>query len=118
MQFSFGSYTIRTHELDQKLSVQVTSDLGEVYLTTDDHRTSDFPNEVCFYIENPTQKPEAKGLKRFAFGDYSFILGINYAGELFLFHSVKLNIGKKLIDGKDTLTLALLKDLKAKLIRS
>lgn len=113
MQFTFGSYTIRTHELDQKLSVQVTSKLGEVHLNNNDNRTSDFPNEVCFYIENPSQKPEAKGLKKFAFGDYSFILGINYAGELFLFHSVKLNIGKKLIDGKDTLTLALLKDPRA-----
>jgi len=109
MQFTFGDYTIRTHELDQKLSVQVVSELGDVHLNDDDQRTSDFPNEVCFYIENPTQKPEAK----FAFGDYTFILGINYAGELFLFHSVKLNIGKKVIDGKDTLTLALLKDLKA-----
>ena len=95
MQFTFGSYNIRTHELDQKLSVQITSDLGEVYLNDDDKRTSDFPNEVCFYIENPEKKPEAKGLKRFAFGDYTFIMGINYAGELFLFHSVKLNIGKK-----------------------
>jgi hypothetical protein len=113
MQFTFGSYTIRTHELDQKLSVQATSKLGEVHLNNNDNRTSDFPNEVCFYIENPSQKPEAKGLKKFAFGDYSFILGINYAGELFLFHSVKLNIGKKLIDGKDTLTLALLKDPRA-----
>jgi hypothetical protein len=112
MQFSFGAYTIKTHELDQKLSVQVTSELGEVHLTNEDHRTSDFPNEVCFHIKNPFQKPEAKGLKRFAFGDYSFILGINYAGELFLFHSVRLNVGKKLIDGKDTLTLAFLKDPK------
>jgi len=113
MQFTFGDYTIRTHELDQKLSIQITSELGEVQLNDDDQRTNDFPNEVCFHIKNPTQKPEAKGMKRFAFGDYSFILGINYAGELFLFHSVKLNIGKKLIDGKDTLTLAFLKDIKA-----
>ena len=113
MQFTFGDYTVRTHELDQKLSVQVTSELGEVQLNDDDQRTNDFPNEVCFHIKNSTQKPEAKGMKRFAFGDYSFILGINYAGELFLFHSVKLNIGKKLIDGKDTLTLAFLKDIKA-----
>lgn len=112
MQFSFGSYNVKIHELDQKLSVQVTSDLGDVRLNNDDHRTSDFPNEVCFYIENPDKKPESKGLKRFAFGDYTFILGINYAGELFLFHSVRLNIGKKVINGKDTLTLALLKDLK------
>ena len=114
MQFTFGDYTVRTHELDQKLSVQVTSELGEVQLNDDDQRTSDFPNEVCFHIMNPTQKPEAKGLKKFTFGDYTFILGINYAGELFLFHSIKLNIGKKLIDGKDTLTLALLKDIEAK----
>lgn len=110
MQFIFGDYNIRAHELDQKLSMQVTSELGAVHLNQDDHRTSDFPNEVCFYIKNPTQKPEAHGLKRFAFGDYTFILGINYAGELFLFHSVKLNLGKKRIDGKDTLTLAFLKD--------
>ena len=88
MQFSFGSYTIKIHELDQKLSVQVTSDLGEVRLNNEDHRTSDVPNDVCFYIENPIEKPEAKGLKRFAFGDYTFILGINYAGELFLFHQM------------------------------
>ena len=113
MQFTFGDYTIRTHELDQKLSVQVTSELGEVYLNDDDQRASSFPNEVCFQIKNPSQKPEAKGLKKFIFGDYTFILGINYAGELFLFHSVKLTIGKKLIDGKNTLTLALLKDIKA-----
>ncbi|MBT8344539.1 MAG: hypothetical protein KJO45_07470 [Sulfurovum sp.] len=113
MQFTFGDYTIRTHELDQKLSVQVISELGEVHLNDDDQRTSDFPNEVCFHIKNPSKKPEAKGLKKFAFGDYSFILGINYAGELFLFHSVRLNIGKKLIDGKDTLTLAFLKDVRA-----
>ena len=113
MQFTFGDYTIRTHELDQKLSVQITSELGEVHLSNDDQRTSDFPNEVCFYIKNPIKKPEAKGLKRFAFGDYTFILGINYAGELFLFHSVQLYVGKKLINGKDTLTLAFLKDLKA-----
>jgi len=113
MQFTFGSYTIRTHELDQKLSVQVSSELGEVLLNDNDQRTSDFPNEVCFYIENPTQKPDAKGLKKFIFGDYTFIMGINYAGELFLFHSVKLHIGKKVIDGKNTLTLALIKDFKA-----
>ncbi|MEN8727845.1 MAG: hypothetical protein ABF276_07785 [Sulfurovum sp.] len=113
MQFTFGDYTIKTHELDQKLSIQITSELGEVQLIDDDQRTNDFPNEICFHIKNPTQKPEAKGMKRFAFGDYSFILGINYAGELFLFHSVKLNVGKKLIDGKDTLTLAFLKDVKA-----
>ncbi len=118
MQFTFGSYNIITHELDQKLSVQVTSELGEVYLNNNDNRTSDFPNEICFYIKNPTQKPEAKGLRKFTFGDYTFILGINYAGELFLFHSIKLTIGKKLIDGRDTLTLALLKDLKSKLIRA
>ena len=112
MQFTFGSYVIRTHELDQKLSVQVTSELGEVLLNENDQRTSDFPNEVCFYIQNPTQKPEAKGLKKFIFGDYTFILGINYAGELFLFHSVKLYVGKKVIDCKNALTLAFLKDFK------
>ena len=112
MQFTFGAYSIKTHELDQKLSVQVTSELGEVHLHDNDHRKSDFPNEVCFYIKNPSQKPEAKGLKKFSFGEYTFILGINYAGELFLFHSVKLYIGKKVIDGKDTLTLAFLKDFK------
>ena len=113
MQITFGAYTIKTHELDQKLSVQVTSDLGEVHLKDDDHRENDFPNEVCFYIENPSQQPEAKGLKKFSFGEYTFILGINYAGELFLFHSVKLSVGKKVIEGKDALTLAFLKDPKA-----
>ena len=112
MLFTFGDYKIRAHELDNKLSVQVTSDLGEVHLNKDDHRTSDFPNEVCFSIENPVKEPVAMGLKRFAFGEYTFILGVNYSGELFLFHSVKLNVGKKIIEGKDTLTLAFLKEPK------
>jgi hypothetical protein len=112
MQFSFGDYNIRVHELDYKLSVQVTSELGEVHLVDNDQRNSDFPNEVCFRIEDPSKQPQAMGMKRFAFGDYTFVLGVNYSGELFLFHSVKLTIGKKVIEGKDTLTLAFLKDPK------
>ena len=112
MQFRFSNYTIKTHELDQKLSVQVTSDLGEVHLYNNENRTSDFPNEVCFYIESPTKKPHEKELEKFSFGNYHFILGINYSGELFLFHSIELNVGRKLINGKDTLTLAILKDMK------
>lgn len=113
MYFTFGDYKLRAHSLDNKLSVQVTSDLGEVHLVSDDQRTSDFPNEVCFAIDNPSRQPEAMGLKKFAFGEYTFILGVNYSGELFLFHSIKLFVGKKVIDGKDTLTLAFLKDPKA-----
>ena len=113
MQISYGPYTIKTHELDQKLSVQVTSDLGEVSMKEDNHRAHDFPNGICFSIQDISEKPEAKGLKKYSFGDYTFVLGINYSGELFLFHSVRLNIGKKVIDGKDTLTLAFLKDPKA-----
>ena len=112
MQISFGAYEIRSHELDQKLSIQITSKLGEVHLNSDDNRSSDFPNEVCFTIEKPSDTIKATGLKRFSFGPYKFILGINYSGELFLFHSAKFIIGKKVIDGKDSLTLALLKDPK------
>lgn len=112
MKISFGVYEIYAHELDQKLSIQISSDLGEVYLNNDDNRSSDFPNEICFRIDNPSQDIDAKGLKKFSFGKYRFILGINYSGELFLFHSPKLNVGKKLIDGKDTLTLAFLKEPK------
>ena len=113
MKISFGVYEIWAHELDQKLSVQISSDLGEVHLNNDDNRSSDFPNEVCFRIDNASQTVEAKGLKKFSFGKYRFILGINYSGELFLFHSAKLSVGKKVIDGKDTLTLAFLKDPKS-----
>jgi len=50
-----------------------------------------------------------EGLKKYSFGEYTFVLGINNSGELFLFHSVKLNVGKKIIDGKDTLALDSLK---------
>ncbi|MDH5464514.1 MAG: hypothetical protein OEW60_02735 [Thiovulaceae bacterium] len=113
MQISFGAYDIYAHELDQKLSVQITSKLGEVHLNSDENRSSDFPNEVCFTIENPSEKIEAEGLKKFSFGDYTFILGINYSGELFVFHSVGLSVGKKIIDGKDTMTLAFLKEPKS-----
>ena len=112
MKTSFGAYEVLAHELDQKLVIQITSNLGEVHLNNDDNRSSDFPNEVCFTIDNPSQKIEAKGMKKFSFGGYKFILGINYSGELFLFHNAKLNVGKKVIDGKDTLTLAFLKDPK------
>ncbi len=112
MKISFGAYEINAHELDNKLAVQVTSEFGKVHLNKDENRESDFPNEVCFTIDNPSQKVEAKGLKRFAFGDYTFISGINYKGEFFLFYSVLLTISKKVIDGKDTLTLAFLKEPK------
>lgn len=113
MNISYGPYNIRAHELDQKLSVQVTSELGEVHMKGDNHRPHDFPNGICFSIQDLKEQPEAKGLKKYSFGDYTFVIGINYAGELFLFHSVKLTVGKKVIDGKDTLTLAFLKDPKA-----
>lgn len=113
MEINYGPYKLKTHELDQKLSVQVISDMGEVHVKEANHREHDFPNGVCFSINNPAKKPEAKGLKKYSFGDYTFVLGINYAGELFLFHSVKLSVSKKVIDGKDTLTLAFLKDPKS-----
>lgn len=113
MQIQFGSYNIRTHELDNKLSVQVTSDLGTVHLKEEDIHARNFPNEMCFKIENSTKIPEARGLKRYSFGDYTFILGINYSGELCLFHSVRLYVGKKVIDGIDTLTLSFLSEPKA-----
>ena len=112
MRLSFGNYDLWAHELDQKLSIQISSELGEVHLNNDDHRSSDFPNEACFYIENPNGEVKAKSLKKFSFGKYRFILGINNSGELFLFHSAKLSLGKKLIDGKDTLTLAFFKEPK------
>ncbi|RLA71580.1 MAG: hypothetical protein DRG24_05175 [Epsilonproteobacteria bacterium] len=110
MLVTYGAYKIRAHELDQKLTVQITSDLGEVHLKDDDHRSNDFPNEVCFYIQDATEKSEAMGLKKFSFGEYTFILGVNYAGELFLFYSIELSIGKKVIDGKDAINFAFLKD--------
>ena len=113
MQISYGPYTIYTHELDQKLSVQVSSELGEVNMEVDINRPHDFPNAICFNIDNIAEKPKAKGLKKYSFGDYTFVLGINNTGELCLFHSVSLNVGKKVIDGKDVLTLAFLKDPKA-----
>jgi len=113
MQINYGPYIIKTHELDNKLSVQVVSELGDVSMREENNRSHDFPNGICFFLNNNSPKTEPKGLKKYAFGEYTFVLGINYSGELFLFHSVKLNVGKKVIDGKDTLTLAFLKDPKA-----
>ena len=110
MQITYGPYKIRAHELDNKLTVQVTSELGEVHINDNNNDAHDFPNGVCFHIDNPTQKPEAKGLKKYSYGDYSFIIGINNGGDLFLFHSVKLSVGKKVISGIDTINLAFLKD--------
>ncbi len=113
MQIKYGAYKIRAHELDNKLSVQVTSDLGKVHLKDDENHSGYFPNEMCFQLENAFEKPEAKGLKRYSFGEYTFILGINFNGELCLFHSVKLYVGKKVIDNIDTLTLAFFSEPKA-----
>lgn len=113
MQIKYGSYNIRTHELDNKLSVQVTSDLGEVHIMEEGKEAHDFPNGISFKMQNASSKPEAKGLRRFSFGEYTFILGINYNGELCLYHSVRLYVGKKVIDNIDTLTLAFLSDPKA-----
>ena len=108
MIMNFGAYKIRTHELEGKLSVQVTSDLGKVHMKETDDHESTFPNEICYTIENPSEKPKAKGLKRYSFGDYTYIVGINHKGELCLFHSVKLYVQKKVIDGIDSLTMAFL----------
>ncbi|PHR53934.1 MAG: hypothetical protein COA44_14820 [Arcobacter sp.] len=113
MQIYYGPYIIKTHELDQKLSVQVTSALGDVSMSEEAHHPHGFPNGICFNLSGTKNKPEAKGLKKYAFGEYTFILGINNIGELSLFHSVRLVVGKKVIDGKDTLTLAFLKDPKS-----
>jgi len=113
MQINYGPYTVKTHELDHKLSVQVTSTLGDVSMSEDADNPYGFPNGVFFTLSNSQDKPQAMGLKRYAFGDYTFILGINNTGELALFYSVRLNVGKKVIDGRDTLTLAFLKDPKA-----
>lgn len=113
MQINYGSYKIKTHELDNKLSVQVTSELGDVHLMEESHDAHDFPNGISFQIKNAFNKPEAKGLKRYSFGEYSFILGINNNGELCLYHSVKLYVGKKVIDNIDTLTLSFLSEPKA-----
>ena len=113
MKINFGAYTIKTHELDNKLSVQITSDLGEVTIHDSGEGQHEFPNGIRCKILNTKEKPEEKGLKRYTFGDYTFILGINYAGDLLLFHSVKLYVAKKIIDGKDSLTLAFLSEPKA-----
>ena len=113
MKIQFGAYTIKTHELDNKLSVQITSDLGVVTMHDSGEGSHDFPNAVGCKIIDAKEKPEAKGLKRYSFGDYTFILGINYAGDLLLFHSVKLYVGRKVIDHIDTLTLSFLSEPKA-----
>ncbi len=113
MQIKYGAYSIKTHELDNKLSVQVTSDLGEVHIMEEGKEGHDFPNGISFQIKNTSVKAEAQGLKRYSFGDYTFILGINYNGELCLYHSVRLYVGKKVINNVDTLTLAFFSDPKA-----
>ena len=113
MQINYGSYNIRTHELDNKLSVQVTSDLGEVHIIEEGKDAHDFPNGISFEIKDSSTKPEAKGLKRYSFGDYTFILGINNNGELCLYYSVSLYVGKKVINNIDTLTLAFFTEPKA-----
>ena len=64
MQIQFGAYTIKTHELDNKLSVQITSDLGEITMHDSGEGSHDFPNAVGCKITNPTETPEAKRFKK------------------------------------------------------
>jgi hypothetical protein len=109
MQIKFGPYNIRAHELDNKLAVQVTSDLGKASIKKDDKvYPYDFPNGIHFQIEDIAEAPTPLGLKRYAFGEYTFILGINNSGYLSLFYSLRLHVNKKVIDNIDTLTLSFL----------
>jgi len=109
MNIEFGTYNIKVHELDNKLALQVISDLGKVSIKEDDTvYPYDFPNGIHFQIENIEEPPTSKGLKRYKFGNYSFILGINNSGLLSLFYSKKLYVKQKLINNLDTLTLAFL----------
>jgi hypothetical protein len=109
MNVKFGPYIIKIHELDNKLSIQVVSDIGTVVIKDEEKPfPHDFPNGVHFQFKQETTLPKAKGLKRYEFGDYTFILGINNVGQLCLYHSIKLYVNKKIIDGIDTLTFAFL----------
>jgi hypothetical protein len=113
MQIKFGPYKIKAHELDNKLIVQVTSDLGKASIKNDDKiYPYDFPNGIHFQIEDIADAPTPEGLKRYAFGEYTFILGINNSGLLGLFYSLQLHVNKKVIDNIDTLTLTFLTDPK------
>ena len=113
MNIQFGAYNIRVHELDNKLAVQVTADTGKVAITEDETvYPYDFPNGIHFQIGDIEEAPTPKGLKRYKFGEYSFIVGINNSGLLSLFYSKKLYVKQKLIDNIDTLTFALLVDPK------
>lgn len=113
MQIKFGPYSIRAHELDNKLTIQVTSELGKAFIKEDDKvYPYDFPNGIHFQIEDVDNEPAPKGLKRYRFGEYSFIFGINNSGLLSLFYSKKLYVKKKLIDNIDTLTFAFLTEPK------
>jgi len=105
MQIQFGPYNTRTHELDNKLILQVTSDAGKTAIKEDERvYPYDFPNGIHFKIKGLDESPHSKGLKRYRFGDYSFILGINNSGLLSVFYSKKLTVKKKHIDNIDTLT--------------
>ena len=113
MQIKFGPYNIRAHELDNKLAVQVTSDLGKASIQEDNEfHPFDFPNGIHFQIEGIEEAPTPLGLKRYAFGEYTFILGINNSGYLSLFYSLRLHVNKKVIDNIDTLTLSFLAEPK------
>lgn len=112
MDVKFGNYKVKAHELDNKLIVQFVSDLGKVSISRDGEAKTDFPNSIVFNIDNPSRTVRPKQLKKISFGLYKFILGVNFEGELVFFHSPKLNVGRKVIDGQDTLSLSLLKEPK------
>jgi len=111
MHIKFGPYNVRTHELDNKLILQVTSYDGKVNIKENDKLYPyDFPHGIHFKIKGIINTPYPKDLKRYKFGDYSFILGINNSGLLSIFYSKKLTVKKKLIDKIDTLTFAFLSE--------
>jgi len=105
MHIKFGPYNIRAHELDNKLILQVSSKSGKVSIKEDDTvYPYDFPNGIHYEIEGVKDVQKPKDLKRYRFGEYSFIFGINNSGLFSLFYSKKLFVKKKFIDGIDTLT--------------
>jgi hypothetical protein len=110
MKVNFGDYILIVHELDSKLSIQVESGLGHVDMEVENSEAEDFPNAVHYFMKESSSTPKAMGLKKYSFGEYTFILGINNSGALFLFYSVELYVSKKVISGEPALTLSFLKE--------
>ena len=111
MNIKYNDFNITAHELDNKLSVLVESKKYKVEHIESNEEGKSFPSGQTFKIVDGEAISKPKRLKKIIIGDYKIIVGINFDGELVIYHKPTLFVSHKKINGKPSFTLAFTKDI-------